>query len=82
MRAVVPAHVPVTVRISATDWMPDGNTDDDAVEIARAFIEHGAAAIDVSSGQVGKDEKPAFGAVLPDPVRRQDPPPRRRARPG
>lgn len=67
VRAVVPAPVPVTVRISATDWMPDGNTGDDAVEIARAFIEHGAAAIDVSSGQVAKDEKPAFGRSYQTP---------------
>jgi anthraniloyl-CoA monooxygenase len=67
VRATVPARIPVTVRISATDWMPDGNTDDDAVEIARAFIEAGAAAIDVSSGQVSKDEKPAFGRSYQTP---------------
>lgn len=63
----VPDHVPVTVRISATDWVPDGNTEHDAVEIARAFIAHGAAAIDVSSGQVTKDEKPAFGRSYQTP---------------
>ena len=62
-----PDAVPVTVRISATDWLPDGNTEHDAVEIARAFIEHGAAAIDVSSGQVSKDEKPAFGRSYQTP---------------
>lgn len=67
VRAAVPPHIPVTVRISATDWMPDGNTEDDAVEIARAFIEHGAAAIDVSSGQVSKDEKPAYGRSYQTP---------------
>ncbi|BCJ33512.1 salicylyl-CoA 5-hydroxylase [Actinocatenispora thailandica] len=67
VRAVVPASIPVTVRISATDWLPDGNTDDDAVAIAAAFIEHGAAAIDVSSGQVGKDERPAFGRSYQTP---------------
>jgi anthraniloyl-CoA monooxygenase len=67
VRAAVPAHIPVTVRISATDWMPDGNTDDDAVEIARAFIGAGAAAIDVSSGQVSKDEQPAFGRSYQTP---------------
>ncbi|KAB2810867.1 bifunctional salicylyl-CoA 5-hydroxylase/oxidoreductase [Pimelobacter simplex] len=67
VRAVVPESIPVTVRISAHDWLPDGNTDDDAVEIARAFIEHGAAAIDVSSGQVSKDEKPAFGRSYQTP---------------
>jgi anthraniloyl-CoA monooxygenase len=59
--------VPVTVRISAADWVPGGITDDDAVEIARAFIAHGAAAIDVSSGQVSKDERPAFGRSYQTP---------------
>jgi anthraniloyl-CoA monooxygenase len=67
VRAAVPASVPVTVRISATDWVPDGNTEDDAVDIARAFVEHGAAAIDVSSGQVSKEEKPAFGRSYQTP---------------
>jgi anthraniloyl-CoA monooxygenase len=67
IRAAVPDSIPVTVRISATDWMPDGNTEDDGVEIARAFIDHGAAAIDVSSGQVSKEEKPAFGRSYQTP---------------
>ncbi|MFD0275159.1 bifunctional salicylyl-CoA 5-hydroxylase/oxidoreductase [Kitasatospora sp. NPDC127111] len=67
VRRAVPDRIPVTVRISATDWVPDGNTEDDAVEIARAFIEHGAAAIDVSSGQVTKDEKPAYGRSYQTP---------------
>jgi anthraniloyl-CoA monooxygenase len=67
VRAAVPVAIPVTVRISATDWLPDGNTSDDAVEIARAFIDHGAAAIDVSSGQVARSEKPAFGRSYQTP---------------
>ncbi|MGN9840032.1 bifunctional salicylyl-CoA 5-hydroxylase/oxidoreductase [Nonomuraea sp. H19] len=67
VRAAVPAQIPVTVRISASDWVPDGNTAQDAVEIARAFVEHGAAAIDVSSGQVTKEEKPAFGRSYQTP---------------
>jgi len=67
VRAAAGDAVPVTVRISATDWVPGGNTDDDAVEIARAFIAHGAAAIDVSSGQVSKDERPAFGRSYQTP---------------
>ncbi|QAY64403.1 bifunctional salicylyl-CoA 5-hydroxylase/oxidoreductase [Xylanimonas allomyrinae] len=67
VRAAVPVHIPVTVRISATDWVPDGTTADDAVEIARAFIGAGAAAIDVSTGQVTKDERPAFGRSYQTP---------------
>ncbi|MFD8597913.1 bifunctional salicylyl-CoA 5-hydroxylase/oxidoreductase [Kitasatospora sp. NPDC059646] len=67
VRAAVPERIPVTVRISATDWLPDGNTDEDAVEIARAFVAHGAAAIDVSSGQVAKEERPAYGRSYQTP---------------
>ncbi|MFI8566473.1 bifunctional salicylyl-CoA 5-hydroxylase/oxidoreductase [Rhodococcus sp. NPDC078407] len=67
VRRAVPSSFPVSVRISATDWAPDGNTVEDAVEIVRAFVEHGAAAIDVSSGQVTKDEKPAFGRSYQTP---------------
>ncbi|GAB1691063.1 bifunctional salicylyl-CoA 5-hydroxylase/oxidoreductase [Krasilnikovia sp. M28-CT-15] len=67
VRAAVPAQIPVTVRISATDWVPDGNTEHDAVEIARAFVAHGAAAIDVSSGQVTAAEQPAYGRSYQTP---------------
>jgi anthraniloyl-CoA monooxygenase len=67
VRAAWPAGKPVTVRISATDWVPDGNDEHDAVEIARAFIAHGADGIDVSSGQVTKEERPAFGRSYQTP---------------
>ena len=36
MRAVWPADKPMSVRLSAHDWTPGGNTPADAVEIARA----------------------------------------------
>ncbi|BCW06295.1 bifunctional salicylyl-CoA 5-hydroxylase/oxidoreductase [Arthrobacter sp. NtRootA1] len=67
VRAVWPAHKPVTVRISATDWIEGGNTSDDSVAIAKAFVEHGAAGLDVSTGQVAKEEKPAFGRSYQTP---------------
>ena len=67
VRAAWPADRPMIVRISATDWLPDGNTEHDAVEIARAFIAHGADAIDVSSGQIAKHERPAFGRSYQTP---------------
>ncbi|GAA2338091.1 bifunctional salicylyl-CoA 5-hydroxylase/oxidoreductase [Streptomyces violaceusniger] len=67
VREAWPVKRPMIVRISATDWVPDGNTEHDAVEIARAFIAHGANAIDVSSGQVTKDERPAFGRSYQTP---------------
>jgi len=67
IRAVWPPRKPMTVRISATDWHEGGIDADDAVEIARAFAAHGADAIDVSSGQVLKDERPAFGRSYQTP---------------
>ena len=67
VRAAWPQDRPMTVRISATDWCEGGLDADDAVEIARAFAEHGAAGIDVSTGQVVSEEKPAFGRSYQTP---------------
>jgi anthraniloyl-CoA monooxygenase len=67
MRDAWPDDRPISVRISATDWMPDGITGDDAVEIARAFAAAGADVIDVSTGQVSADERPAFGRSYQTP---------------
>ena len=67
MREVWPAELPMTVRISATDWVEDGQTLDDALEVARAFVDAGAAAIDVSTGQVTARERPAFGRSYQTP---------------
>ncbi|MGH8825656.1 MAG: bifunctional salicylyl-CoA 5-hydroxylase/oxidoreductase [Jiangellaceae bacterium] len=67
VRAVWPASKPMSVRISATDWYPGGTDPDDAVAIAAAFAEHGADAIDVSTGQVVKEEQPAFGRSYQTP---------------
>ncbi|MEU8682851.1 bifunctional salicylyl-CoA 5-hydroxylase/oxidoreductase [Streptomyces sp. NPDC048611] len=67
VRAVWPAGRPMTVRISATDWADGGTTAADAVAIARAFAEHGADAIDVSTGQVVPDEQPDFGRSYQTP---------------
>jgi anthraniloyl-CoA monooxygenase len=67
MRAVWPAHKPMTVRISATDWCEGGITGADAVVIARAFKQAGAAAIDVSTGQVTPEERPDFGRSYQTP---------------
>ena len=61
IREVWPREKPLTVRISATDWAEGGNTEDDALLISEAFALHGAAAIDVSTGQVTKAERPEYG---------------------
>jgi anthraniloyl-CoA monooxygenase len=67
MRAVWPADKPMSVRISAHDWVEGGITPLDAVEIARLFKEAGADMIDCSSGQVSKQEKPVFGRMYQTP---------------
>jgi anthraniloyl-CoA monooxygenase len=67
VRAVWPADRPVSVRISATDWHEGGNDVEEAVVIARAFAERGTNAIHVSTGQVVKDEQPAYGRSYQTP---------------
>jgi anthraniloyl-CoA monooxygenase len=67
MRAVWPDHLPLTVRISATDWVDNGITGDDSVAIARAFGAAGADAIHVSTGQTTPDAKPVYGRMFQTP---------------
>jgi anthraniloyl-CoA monooxygenase len=67
IRAVWPLDKPISVRISAHDWVEGGITPDDAVEIARMFKEAGADMIDCSSGQVSKDEQPIYGRMFQTP---------------
>ncbi len=67
VREAWPADRPMTVRISATDWVDDGISLEDTFEVARAFERAGASAIDVSTGQVTPDEQPAFGRSYQTP---------------
>ena len=67
VRAAWPAERPMSVRISAHDWVDGGITPDDAVAIARAFKAAGADLIDCSSGQVSKAEKPTYGRMWQTP---------------
>ena len=68
MRAVWPAHKPMSVRISAHDWLDEhGVTPDEAVEIARRFHAAGADIIDVSAGQTSEDARPVYGRMFQTP---------------
>jgi anthraniloyl-CoA monooxygenase len=67
MRAAWPAHKPMSVRISATDWVAGGITGDDAVEIARAFRQEGVDLIDVSAGQTSIRAQPVYGRMFQTP---------------
>ncbi len=67
MRHAWPAEKPMSVRISAHDWVPGGITPTDAVAIAAIFKAAGADIIHVSAGQVSKDEKPVYGRMFQVP---------------
>ncbi|MEI2812904.1 MAG: bifunctional salicylyl-CoA 5-hydroxylase/oxidoreductase [Burkholderiaceae bacterium] len=67
MRHAWPAEKPMSVRISAHDWVPGGITPTDAVAIAAIFKAAGADIIHVSAGQVSKDEKPIYGRMFQVP---------------
>jgi anthraniloyl-CoA monooxygenase len=64
VRAVWPQHKPMSVRLSATDWIAGGNTGDDAVQMARAFKAAGCDLIDVSTGQTDPASKPVYGRMF------------------
>jgi anthraniloyl-CoA monooxygenase len=68
MRAAWPAEKPMSVRISASDWVGDaGVTPAEAVDIARLFSAAGADIIDVSAGQTSVDAKPVYGRMFQTP---------------
>ena len=67
VRAVWPQDLPISVRISAHDWVEGGITPSEAVEIARAFKAAGADMIDCSSGQVSAEQQPTYGRMYQTP---------------
>lgn len=68
MRAIWPENKPMSVRISANDWVGDaGVTPEEAVEIAKAFRAAGADIIDVSAGQTTTEAKPVYGRMFQTP---------------
>lgn len=59
---------PMAVRISASDWVGEnGVTPEEAVDIARMFVEAGADIIDVSAGQTSTEAKPVYGRMFQTP---------------
>jgi anthraniloyl-CoA monooxygenase len=66
-RALWPSDRPMSVRISATDWVEGGFDPDQAVAFARMLAEHGCDIVDVSSGLVSPLERPAFGRSFQTP---------------
>jgi anthraniloyl-CoA monooxygenase len=67
VRAAWPADRPMSVRVSATDWVEGGVTGDEAVTVAKAFIAAGVDIVHVSTGQTSKLAKPVYGRMYQTP---------------
>lgn len=68
VRAAWPAHKPLSVRISANDWVGDeGVTPDEAVEIARLLQAAEVDIVDVSAGQTSPRARPVYGRMFQTP---------------
>ena len=68
VRDAWPDDKPMSVRISACDWLGDeGVTPAEAVAIARAFSAAGADIVDVSAGQTSPDAQPVYGRMFQTP---------------
>ena len=68
IRNVWPDDRPISVRISATDWLADaGNSEAEALVIAHAFAAAGADIIDVSAGQTSVEARPVYGRMFQTP---------------
>ena len=75
VRAEWPEHLPVFVRISATDWAEGGWTADESVELAKRYKAHGVDLVDVSTGGLVPHARipvgPGFQAPFAARIRRE-----------
>jgi anthraniloyl-CoA monooxygenase len=67
VREMWPASKPISVRISATDWVEGGFDGDDAVVLARHLAQRGCDLIDVSTGQTTMMAEPEYGRLYQTP---------------
>jgi len=68
VRAVWPPAKPISVRISASDWVgEEGITPEDAVEIARLLGHAEVDIINVSAGQTSMRARPVYGRMFQTP---------------
>jgi 2,4-dienoyl-CoA reductase-like NADH-dependent reductase (Old Yellow Enzyme family) len=75
VRAVWPARLPLTVRITCTEWVPDGWEIEQSVELARRLKAEGVDLIDCSSGGNVPDAKvpvrPGYQVPFAERIRRE-----------
>ena len=55
VRAVWPERLPLTARLSVTDWQPGGVTIEDSIELAKQFKTDGLDMLDISQGFITPD---------------------------
>jgi anthraniloyl-CoA monooxygenase len=67
VRETWPEDKPMSVRISATDWVDGGFDGDDAVAFSRALRDLGCDLIDVSTGQTSIEADPEYGRLYQTP---------------
>jgi anthraniloyl-CoA monooxygenase len=68
VRKVWPDERPMSVRISAHDWVgPDGVQPQDAVAISRLLVDNGVDLVDVSAGQTSTQAQPVYGRMFQTP---------------
>lgn len=68
VRRVWPEHKPISVRISAHDWVgADGIQPQDAVAVSRMLADAGVDLIDVSAGQTSVHAQPVYGRMFQTP---------------
>lgn len=67
LREAWPREKPMSVRISATDWVEGGLSAADSVAIAEAFAAEGCDLVDVSTGQTAKESRPVYGRMFQTP---------------
>jgi 2,4-dienoyl-CoA reductase-like NADH-dependent reductase (Old Yellow Enzyme family) len=75
VRDVWPDNLPLFFRISATDWVSGGWTEDDSVQLARAAKSRGVDVIDCSSGgsaaQASIPSEPGYQVPFSEQIRRE-----------
>jgi len=63
VREAWPQERPLSVRISATDWVPGGFDGDDAVALAHELKRLGCDIVHVSTGQTVPEQQPVYGRM-------------------
>lgn len=67
VRQAWPQERPISIRISATDWINDGLSEGDLSTLVFLLKDNGADIINVSTGQVVSHEEPVYGRMYQAP---------------